>query len=108
MVKLMFFLYRKPGLSRDECIAKWTGEQHLGLLEPMRPLGFRKYIQNRVASTEPDGCPDGIGELWFESSEAMQRLLESPEWGAAYEDAERFADLTKSHGLVVAEDPVFG
>jgi len=67
----------------------WTGEQHLALLGPMKKLGFKKYVQNRVTSPEPEGAPDGIGELWFE-------------------DAKRFADLDKSHGLVVEESPIFG
>ena len=45
----------------------WTGEQHLELLEPTKKLGFMKYVQNRVTSQDPEGAPDGIGELWFEA-----------------------------------------
>ena len=108
MVKLVFMIYKKPGLSREECLAMWTGEQHLALLEPMKDLGFIKYVQNRVTSEEPAGAPDGIGELWFEDAEAMERVMNSPEMAAGFEDAKRFLDLEKSHGLGVDESPIFG
>ena len=108
MVKLMFMIHRKPGLSRDECLAMWTGEQHLALLEPMKRLGFKKYVQNRVTSLEPAAAPDGIGELWFEDAEAMERVMSSPDMAAAFEDAKRFLDLEKSHALGVDESPIFG
>ena len=100
-------VYKKPGFSREECLAEWTGEKHLALLEPMKKLDFKKYVQNRVTSQEPEGAPDGIGELWFEDAEAMERVMNSPEMGAGFEDAKRFADLEKSHGLVVEESPIF-
>jgi uncharacterized protein (TIGR02118 family) len=108
MVKLVFMVFRKPGISREECLAMWTGEQHLALLEPTKKLGFMKYVQNRVTSQDPEGAPDGIGELWFEDAEAMEQVMNSLEMGAGFEDAKRFADLDKSHGLVVEESPIFG
>lgn len=73
----------------------------------MKRLGFKKYVQNRVTSQEPEGAPDGIGELWFEDAEAMERVMKSPEMGAAFEDGKRFADLESSHGPVVEESPIF-
>jgi uncharacterized protein (TIGR02118 family) len=108
MVKLMFMVHRKEGLTRDECLAEWTGEQHLAVLDPMKKLGFKKYIQNRVSSPEPEGAPDGIGELWFDDAAAMERVMTSPEMAIAFEDAQRFADIEKSHGIVVEESPIFG
>ncbi len=94
-------------IRRLECLAQWTGEKHLALLEPMKKLGFEKYVQNRVTSQEPEGAPDGIGELWFEDAEAMKSVMNSPEMAAAFEDAKRFADLEKSRGLLVEENPIF-
>ncbi len=108
MAKLMFMLFRKPAISREACLAMWTGEQHLALFGPMRKLGLIKYVQNRVSSTEPAGGPDGIGELWFENAEAMATVMSSPEMAAGFEDAKRFLDLEKSHALVVEENRIFG
>ena len=48
--------------------------------------------------TKP-AAPDGIGELWFDSPQAM----ESTEMTAAVEDAKRFLDLDKTFALVVDE-----
>ena len=108
MVKLMFMMFKKPGLDRDASVEMWTGEQHLDLVRPMQALGVEKYVQNRVTSPEPEGAPDGFGEFWFSDDEAMQRVMSSPEMGAAFEDAERFADLEKGHALAVDESPVIG
>ena len=108
MVKLLFMVYKKPGMSRQECLAEWTGDKHLAFLEPMKKLGFRKYVQNRVTSPDPEGAPDGIGELWFEDAEAMERVMNSPEMGAGFEDAKRFVDFEKSYSLVVEESLIFG
>ena len=64
-------------------------------------------MQNRVTSQEPEGTPDGIGELWFEDAEAMESVMNSPEMAAGFEDTKRFADLEKSHGLLVEGNPIF-
>lgn len=108
MVKLMFMVFKKPGSDREACVEMWTGEQHLALVRSMQALGVEKYVQNRVTSPEPEGAPDGIGEFWFRDGEAMDRVMRSPEMGAAFEDAQRFADLEKSHALVVEESSVIG
>jgi hypothetical protein len=50
--------------------------------------------------------PDGIGELWFESAEAMAEAMKSPQMGAAVEDAKRFLDMEKTYAIVVAEKTV--
>jgi EthD domain len=42
----------------------------------------------------------GIGELWFESDEAMTQALNSAEMAAAVEDAKNFLDMEKT-GLVI-------
>ena len=53
------------------------------------------------APAEPAAC-DGVGELWFESDEAVQRALGPPEMGAAVEDARNFLDM-EATGLVIVE-----
>ncbi len=50
--------------------------------------------------------PDGIGELWFDDVEALQAAMNSPEKGAAVEDAKNFLDMEKSYAVVVDEKAV--
>jgi uncharacterized protein (TIGR02118 family) len=46
---------------------------------------------------------DGIGELWFESDEALEAALGSPEMAAAVEDATNFLDMDRT-GLVIVDE----
>jgi hypothetical protein len=46
---------------------------------------------------------DGIGELWFESAEAVPQALQSQEFAAAVEDAQSFVDFDRTGLLVVNE-----
>jgi hypothetical protein len=53
------------------------------------------------------GVSDAIGELWFESAEAMDKALKSAEMSAAAEDTKRFLDMTPTYAMVV-DDCVTG
>jgi uncharacterized protein (TIGR02118 family) len=63
-------------------------------------------VQNHVTSAPGEPICDGVGELWFDSDEAMQQALSSPEMGAAVEDAKRFLDMEKTGMIMVEEKPV--
>jgi hypothetical protein len=43
-----------------------------------RSFGLTKWIQNHVISAPGEPACDGVGELWFESNQAMQSALNSP------------------------------
>jgi hypothetical protein len=66
--------------------------------------GLRRWVQNHVGTLPTSAAPDGIGELWFEGSGAM----ESAEMAAAVEDAKRFLDMDKSYALLVEEKQILG
>jgi uncharacterized protein (TIGR02118 family) len=102
MPKVIFVLQRKPGTTREQCLEYWAGDRHTSIVG--RIPGLTRWVQNQVASApaEPAAC-DGIGELWFQSDEAMQRALGSPEMGAAVEDARNFLDMERT-GLVIVEE----
>src|SRR5262249_8614025 len=51
---------------------------------------------------------DGVGEMWFESDEAMQSALTSPAMAAAVEDAKNFLDMEKTGLVIVEEKTVVG
>jgi hypothetical protein len=46
--------------------------------------------------------------LWFESNEALQQGLNSPQMAAAVEDAKRFLDMERTGLLIVEETPIAG
>jgi uncharacterized protein (TIGR02118 family) len=102
MSKVIFILHRKEGTTREQCLEYWASERHTSIVG--RIPGLTRWVQNHVRSApgEPAAC-DGIGELWFESDDAMQRALSSPEMEAAVEDAKNFLDMQRT-GLVVVEE----
>lgn len=104
MAKVIFILQRKSGTSREQCLDSWAGEHHTSLVRKLP--GLTGWVQHHVVSapSEPAAC-DGVGELAFESDEAMQAALNSPEMAAAVDDAHTFLDMEKT-GMVVVEDTV--
>lgn len=102
MAKVIFILQRKDGTTREQCVEYWAGEQHTAIVRRIPAL--TRWVQNHVqaAPGERTAC-DGVGELWFESDEAMEQALGSPEFGAAVEDAKSFLDMERTALLVVEE-----
>jgi uncharacterized protein (TIGR02118 family) len=98
--KVVFVLHRRADLSHEQCLAEWIGPVHTAIVR--RVPSLCKWVQNHPSSP-PNGTPDGIGELWFESAEAMGEAMKSPQMGAAVEDAKRFLDMEKTYAIVVAE-----
>ncbi len=96
MTKLIVFLTKRADLTRDEFRRYWR-EVH-GPLGAMMP-GVRKYVQNHTTS---DGAPfDGVAEMWFDDTAAMQAAFASPESAAAAADAPNFT--AKTHLMIVEE-----
>lgn len=101
-MKVIFVLFRRSDISREQCHAQWSGEPHISVVRKLP--GLTRWVQNRVTAPPDGNVPDGIGELWFDGSGA----LEAPEMAAAVEDAKRFLDMTRSCALVVEERPILG
>ena len=70
--------------------------------------GLTGWLQNHVAAAPDEPICDGIGELWFESLEAMEAALESPEMAAAVEDAQNFLDMERTGMVIVEEKTIVG
>ncbi|MCH2171804.1 EthD domain-containing protein [Myxococcota bacterium] len=102
-VKQLFFLYRPPGLSRQEFRERY--HHHTETLRADQP-GIAKYVQN-VAEEAAPGAPeiDGVSELWFASLDDYQnRYWSGP--GVAEREAKqtgRFLDFTRTWSLLVRE-----
>lgn len=111
MIKLVFSLRRREGMSRDEFQTYWR-EQHAPLVAShAKTLRIRRYVQTHARASElataqaaarssqPDFY-DGEAELWWESLEDMLAAASSEEGRQAalelLEDERRFIDLENS------------
>jgi len=101
MAKVIFVVQRRADLTREQCLRAWSGEQHLSIVEKLP--GLRKWTQNHVTSAPGEPVCDGIGELWFDTDEALDAALGSPEMAAAVDDAKNFFDMERT-GLIIVEE----
>lgn len=120
MVKLIFCLKRKPGMSPEAFRDYWANHHAPLVRKHAKALGIQRYVQNytlpssgfsKIASTR--GAPeafDGVAELWFTDLDEMARKGSTEEGRAAgkalIEDEARFIDLTRSP-LWVSEEKTF-
>ena len=109
MVKLIYCITRKPGMSVEEFQRYWR-EVHAPIAA--RIPGLRRYVQcHAVPSTYGDErAPsyDGVAELWFDDLEAWERVRRSPEVRAAIEDERNFIDHSRAFLILTEEKPVVG
>ena len=101
-MKVLFVLFRRADVSHEQCLAEWSGPRHTSIVR--KTPGLKRWVQSRVITPPSTAAPDGIGELWFDASGA----LESAEMAAAVEDAKRFLDMEKSYAMVVEEKTIVG
>jgi uncharacterized protein (TIGR02118 family) len=101
MAKVIFVLHRRADLTPEQLLAEWSGDRHTSIVKELP--GLTKWVQNHVVTAPGEPICDGVGELWFENDEEMQKALNSPELGAAVEDARNFLDMDKT-GLIIVEE----
>ena len=95
MVKLVYCITKKAGLSDDEFSRYWK-DVH-GPIGARIP-GLRRLVQShRVAIAGDQHSPDydGMAELWFDDIETLLRARQSPEWRASSQDEANFIDDRK-------------
>jgi uncharacterized protein (TIGR02118 family) len=103
VVKLVYCICRKPGLSREQFIRYWA-EVH-GPIGARIP-GLRRLVQSHALPAPGDQRPgdfDGMAELWFDDLGAVLRARQSPEWEASTADEANFVDPTRSAYFVSEE-----
>jgi uncharacterized protein (TIGR02118 family) len=103
MVKVVYCITRKPGLTRDAFIRYWA-EVH----GPMgaRIPGLRKLVQSYTVPAPDEARPadfDGVAELWFDDLTALARARQSPEWSVSSADETQFTDPTRCAYFVTEE-----
>lgn len=96
MIKVVYCISRKPGLSVAEFARYW--EQVHGPLGRRIP-GLRRLVQSHPVR-HPEGMPapafDGVAELWFDNLESLQDARRSAEWGASTADEANFIDGSRT------------
>ena len=111
MIKLVFTLRRREGMSREEFQRYWR-EEHAALVKQHADvLRIRRYVQTHARDTDLDEALsgargseprfyDGVAELWWDSLEDLIAANTSEEGQAAglalLEDEQRFIDLARS------------
>ena len=102
MIKLVYCIGKKPGLTDEEFFRYWKNiHGPIGARIP----GLRTLVQSH-RRTLPDGrCPDydGMAELWFDSMDALLAARKSPEWKASTADERNFIDHNKVAWFVSEE-----
>jgi uncharacterized protein (TIGR02118 family) len=104
--KLIFICYKRPELSAQEFAAQWDSQEHNALVEQIP--GLVKVVHNYVGPSDAPDAPDGLGELWFETDDALEKAANSPEMGAAAESAGQFLDMERTYAVPATEATIIG
>jgi uncharacterized protein (TIGR02118 family) len=103
MIKLVYCITRKAGLSDEEFSHYWKNiHGPIGARIP----GLRKLVQSHCLAVAQDSHRpdyDGMAELWFDDIEALLAVRQSPEWKASTQDEENFIDHNKVAYFVTEE-----
>ncbi|MGH9244319.1 MAG: EthD domain-containing protein [Acidimicrobiales bacterium] len=110
MIKLIFCVRRRHGLTHDEFLEWWRATHAQVVVSRAEALGIRRYVQLHTMETPVNevlrgsrGAPepfDGIAEVWFESLDQMTSAMNRSEARdaarAVLEDEARFIDHARS------------
>ena len=102
MIKVIALVRRRPDLSRDEFVRRWT-QEHVRLSSV---LGMSPYRINIAREPQDDGSTppyDGTAEMHWPDLASFRDALASPAGVLAGEDVARFA---MSVELVVVDEHV--
>lgn len=101
MYKRIGLVQRKKSLTREQFEAHWLNT-HAELCKKLP--GMRRYSVNLVEPGRFAHFPyDGFSELWFDSEQALNEALDSPEGRTLLADLPNFVE--KIDPLVVQEHP---
>lgn len=88
MLKILFCLNRKPGLTHREFGEYWY-EEHIDLVSKLP--GLKRY--DLAFPDDPEEAAyDGVAELYFESEAELEAAMDSEAGAAAAADLANFAD----------------
>ena len=113
MVKLVYLLRRKPGLTLEEFQEHWL-ERHSHFA--LRTPAVRRYVQYHALANDPiretlaqaAAGPlvesyDGVAIAWFDDVAALHHSMHGDDVPAALEDQEHFIDHSRSVAVLADE-----
>lgn len=103
MVKAIYFIKRKPGMSLEAFREYWLNT-HAQIVRKVPEL--YKYVQSHTLDSgyrRHEPVYDGIAELWYENTDVMRRIANTPESRAAAEDDAKFIDMPKFEFVLTQE-----
>ena len=106
MIKLVYCITKKPGMSDAEFSRYWK-DVH-GPIGRRIP-GLKKLVQSHTIPNTGGihrSDFDGMAELWFEDMEALLAARQSAEWKASSEDEENFIDHNKVAFFITEEHEI--
>ena len=101
MYRVLFGVYRKPGLSYEDFLDHYENV-HVPIAR--RFAGLRAYDIHPVVPGDDDSGPDAFAIMTFDSAEDFQAVLASPEFAEAVADNGHFVDHFDTY--VVGHIPV--
>ena len=107
MVKLIYVITRKEGLSVEEFQTHWR-ETHAPIAAAIP--GVRRYVQchtlPELYDSDMKPSHDGVAEIWFDDLDAFRAMIGTDEQKAAAVDELKFIDHSKSFLIVTEEKPI--
>lgn len=106
MVKLVYCITKKPGLTDEEFFDYW--ENIHGPIGARIPHVRRLVQSHRITVFGDERGPDydGMAELWFDDEAALLAARQSPEWKASGDDESNFVDHSKVAYFVAKEHTI--
>ena len=106
MVKLVYCISRRPGMSLEEFSRYWRDVHGpIGWRIP----GLRRLVQSHVVPYPATMSPppyDGMAELGFDDIAALEAARRSPEWQASSADEVNFVDAPRTALFLTEEHEI--
>jgi uncharacterized protein (TIGR02118 family) len=103
MIKIVYFFKRKAGMPVEDFQHHWR-TTHADLI--LKLAGITGYVQSHVlASSYRKGEPafDGVAESYFDSTQAMKELAQTPSYEAVLADELNFIDAATKGSIITDE-----
>ncbi len=121
MIKMVVQNWRRSDLTHEQFVARWRGQHARLVTQCARAMGMVRYVQSeKIHSPDLEEFArsrgwaepaDSLTEVWWESMEAMEAAMGSPEGQAAsallQADEQEFCDSKKLSAFLSVEHVIF-
>ena len=103
MIKAIYFIKRRPGMSLEAFREYWL-KDHAALV--LKVPGLVKYVQSHTTDSgyrKREPIYDGIAALWYENLDDMRKTANTPISRETLADDEKFLDMSKFAFILTKE-----